>query len=164
MRKLLLVFMLGLVQLGFAATQEIGESALKRAFRVENKDTSGMQISFQLPEYKLSTAAFGAASYQRIEMEGASFLSSTGMPELPFFSTSLAVPATGSVKVEVLSASQRVISGFMAYPVQEDFESDQPKGISVNATTTTMGEIIPQLPCNMAIRRLCESCDREHPG
>ena len=133
MRKLLLVFMLGLVQLGFAATQEIGESALKRAFRVENKDTSGMQISFQLPEYKLSTAALGAASYQRIEMEGASFLSSTGMPELPFFSTSLAVPATGSVKVEVLSASQRVISGFMAYPVQEDFESDQPKGISVNS-------------------------------
>lgn len=121
--------MLGFVQLMFAATQDLGESAMKRAFRIENKDSSGMQISFQLPNYKLSPASLGGASYQRIEMEGASYLSASGMPELPFFSTSLAVPATGLVKVEVLSSSQRVISEFTAYPVQEDFESEQPKGV-----------------------------------
>lgn len=125
--------MLGFVQLMFAATQDLGESAMKRAFRIENKDSSGMQISFQLPNYKLSPASLGGASYQRIEMEGASYLSASGMPELPFFSTSLAVPATGLVKVEVISSSQRVISEFTAYPVQEDFESEQPKGVILDA-------------------------------
>jgi len=132
MRKILIFLFLGILQILNATIDDQNATNFKSAFRIDGKTQTSMQITFRLPDYQLSSETLGTQSYNRIAIPGSQSFADTGMPELPFFSTSLAIPATGKVSVEILSASEQVLSDFRAYPVQTDFGTELPKGVSVN--------------------------------
>lgn len=117
----------------FANVSGQPENAINPAFRVIDKGSNSLIIDFQLPAYEFSTETLGAQSYQRILLPQSGQSGEAGKPELPYLSTRIAIPATGRVQISARNVQQSMLSGFNAYPWQDDRETDSPKGIDFDS-------------------------------
>lgn len=144
MRKYLVLFLVCFLHALNASAPNISETSTQNAFRIESSNSNYLQLSFRLPEYQIREESLGALSYSRIEIPGSYPLTEPGMPELPVFSTSIAVPASGKVSVELLSSTQQILSNYYAYPLQTDFESESPKAAIINEEYYRNGSNYPE--------------------
>ncbi|HRY84689.1 MAG TPA: C25 family peptidase propeptide domain-containing protein, partial [Candidatus Cloacimonadota bacterium] len=144
MKKLTLV-LLGLwVAMIFAGTVDSGPQSMNHAFKINSKSLSGMDLSFQVPEFEITTETVGNKTYQRLNLPGAGSLMQSGMPELPTVSANIAIPARGSVSIVATGATERVINQYLAYPLQQGAELDSPKGFVLNAQYYSEGALYPE--------------------
>ncbi len=103
-----------------------------------------MRVNFTLPEFDIQTENSGNTDYSRIVLPNTGTLLEQGMPELPTISTSIAVPHRGKVSIEVVSSQQRVISGFLPYPVQQGASLDIPKNFLIDSDYYQNGGVYPE--------------------
>jgi hypothetical protein len=90
------------------------------AFTILSKTNGYIEIQFDLPDYELIQQNHAGTSYQKIDMQNATYPSESGMPELPVISTMIAIPDLGKASVEFVSSSTELITGFTPSPVQEE--------------------------------------------
>ncbi|MDD4309393.1 MAG: C25 family cysteine peptidase [Candidatus Cloacimonetes bacterium] len=133
MHRYLLLIMLMAATLLFANATSLPASSTDAAFRISEKSNSSLTLDFQLPAYQLTQEKLGTNSYSRINAKDCGFTNELGKPELPLFSTRIAIPASGNFSIEALESTQSSIAGFQAYPFQEDNESGAPKAISLDS-------------------------------
>jgi len=118
---------------------------LNSAFSLRAKNNSSLQVNFTLPEYTIQEEANGGPVYRKIILPLSGTLMETGMPELPVVCTTIAIPHTGGVNIEVLSTQQTIIPDFLPYPVQQGNSLESPKGFIINNTYYSGGCNYPEM-------------------
>lgn len=142
-KNLLLVLMSMMLCFAFATATHAAPNSLNTAFTISQRNATSMQVRFDLPQYNIVEENKGATNYQRIVIPQAGSLMQSGLPELPTLSTSIAIPAHGSVNIEVLNSQQDVLSGFLPYPVQQGNNLDEPKGFVIDNGYYQSGSLYP---------------------
>ncbi|MBP7309919.1 MAG: T9SS type A sorting domain-containing protein [Candidatus Cloacimonetes bacterium] len=142
-KTILLVLMSMMLCFAFATATNTAPNSLNTAFTISQRNAMSMNVRFDLPQYSIVEEHKGATNYQRIVIPQAGSLMQAGMPELPTLSTSIAIPAHGSVNIEVLSSQQDVRSGFLPYPVQQGNNLDEPKGFVIDNEYYNSGSLYP---------------------
>ncbi|MDI3504651.1 MAG: hypothetical protein PWP64_1587, partial [Candidatus Cloacimonadota bacterium] len=138
--KRVLVILLVIMTLPALATT--AQADLLHSFQIQSRSANGMRISFELPEYTISQIEERGQTYQKIQLEGANSNAPTGMPELPFFSTTIAIPATGNVELNLTTRAQDVAANYHPYPAQ-DMQAESGESFSKNAAFYNSTEIYP---------------------
>jgi len=140
---LILILLAGCIV--FANINDNLPANLNSAFTLGAKNSSSLQVNFTLPEYSVQEETYGGAVYHKIMLPLSGTLMETGMPELPVVCTSIAIPHTGGVNIEVLSTQQTVIPNFLPYPVQQGNSSESPKGFIINNEYYNSGNNYPEM-------------------
>ncbi len=143
MRKYLVVLMLGLVHLLFSNVSNVSLQA-NRAFEVKAKSNNSLSINFRLPSYELVAEELDGKSYSRIKIDGAGLTGDLGLPELPVLSTMIALPAHGNIQIVAENVQQSKISGYYAYPFQDDRESVAAKTVNIDSDFYARGSSYPE--------------------
>lgn len=96
------------------------------AFKVNTSSANQTEIQFELPEYTLKSIQASNHQFTRIDMGTTEMLTKEGMPELPIFTVSIAVPRNSNAQIQ----SQKVISkdiksNILLYPSQGDEDSQK---------------------------------------
>ncbi|MDD2228736.1 MAG: C25 family peptidase propeptide domain-containing protein, partial [Candidatus Cloacimonetes bacterium] len=145
MKKAVLIALVCAVA-GFAFGTSTGQAlqSYNSAFTLGAKSSAWLQVGFTLPEYTISDELKGSVNYKKISIADAGTLLQSGMPEFPTISTSIAVPNHGSVSIEVISAQQHTVAGFMPYPVQQGAENVSPKSFQYNSDYYSNGGNYPE--------------------
>ncbi|MBW6516457.1 MAG: immune inhibitor A [Candidatus Cloacimonetes bacterium] len=88
-----------------------------------------IEIEFVLDSYDFETIEVDGFDYQRITHPKASYLMEEGLPELPVFTTSIAVPATGRVVLTNITVlDSEIVNNYTIFPSQ-DFELEISKNV-----------------------------------
>ena len=100
-------------------------------FMVDNIEsvTNGTEteLQFTIPDYEITEIEAEGNSFQRINTEGEGEYAQPGMPEVPCFSTLVAVPDQGRVCFKINGSEQSIIENITLYPRQSlQSESEQP--------------------------------------
>lgn len=136
----------------FATTENL-QSPLA-CFSRSSESHRGMELSFTLPTYNLSTESIGGKVYQHINLPGAGMLTEMGLPELPIVTTTLAIPARGEVSLEVLSCSEKTLINYLPYPAQLNSESETPKNLVINDVFYNAGGLYPESMVELSIPQI----------
>ena len=144
MRKYVLIAVLGIFSFLSASVSSLSTQTSLSAFKVAGKSTGTLNLSFQLPSYEFSSEQLDGKSYSRIKMADSGVTRDIGLPELPVLSTMVAIPATGSVRVETVNEQLIVIPGYEAYPFQDDEEYGSPKNLSMDREFYLRGSSYPE--------------------
>ena len=144
MKKLMLLLLGLCVGMMFAGTVESVPQNMNQAFEITSKSPSGMELSFTIPGFEIVTETVGGKTYQRLNMPGSGQLMISGMPELPTVNTTIAIPAHGSISIQDLGVTQRLINQYLAYPLQHGSELDEPKSFVLNADYYSAGNLYPE--------------------
>ena len=133
-KKLCLLLMVSLfIGLAFATdTEQEFLSSFNSSFNVLSSNQSRMEIDFQLPEFEVEEVITSNQIYHKIALPGAPSTLKSGFPELPYVTTSIAIPHKGRVNVEVLNAEYSTITSYNAYPVQQGDQFEAPKAFAIN--------------------------------
>lgn len=144
MKKLLLLSLLALFTgFAFAADLNLGFNSYKSAFEIQSQSAKQMTLNFSLPEYEILEEIQGGDSYHRILIPDSGTLMESGMPELPTISTSIAIPPTGRVNIEVQDSEYSILTQFRAYPLQQGQELESPKSFVKNTAFYAAGNVYP---------------------
>lgn len=108
------------------------------------KDASGISLSFTLPDYEVQQLMIENENYQKVVVRGAHSLQEVGLPELPIFTTNIAIPATGGINLEVLSATQHVLSDITAFPTQDASLPESSRAFSKNVSFYASSHSYPE--------------------
>jgi hypothetical protein len=130
--------------MGFGMSTEQALKSYNSAFTVGAKGSGWMQVGFILPEYTVTEEVAGGNSYKKIVIPDAGTLLTSGMPDFPMITTSIAVPIHGNVSIEVISSQQHTVPGFTPYPVQQGDMLDSPKSFQLNNNYYTNGGNYPE--------------------
>ncbi len=100
-------------------------------FSVNQSAENYTEIEFLLDDYELVTTVTENMRFYRITHPKAAFLMDEGLPELPIFSTSIAIPYTGNARLEEINVLDKDIrTGIRIYPSQGfDLEYDPETGL-----------------------------------
>lgn len=82
------------------------------------------QITLRLQTPALELKALAGSSFSGLEMAGSQPLAESGLPELPMYSTFVAIPATGSFIVNVISGAYTIKSNVIPKPVYATEEQE----------------------------------------
>ena len=88
------------------------------AISVNTVSSQKTELSFILPEYKIVTTKVNGLEFDQIEMEEGLLTALTGLPEVPVFSVSIAVPEGSSVRLQNVTFSKPYILDTQIYPNQ----------------------------------------------
>jgi hypothetical protein len=117
---------------------------LNTSFSILQRSDSSLDVRFNLPDYSIKDIAVEGTNYQKIEIRGAGSLVEQGLPDLPQLSTTIAIPVQGSVSLEVLNATQRVLMGVNPYPVQDARLPESSRAFSKNESFYSSNQVYPQ--------------------
>ncbi|MBN2829100.1 MAG: T9SS type A sorting domain-containing protein [Candidatus Cloacimonetes bacterium] len=124
MKKVYAVFCLALLaffSLNSLSIEQQPNSITK--FRVLESTSTQTTLEFSLPEFKVVTKELNGSAFNKIEAECDGFTPEAGLPELPIYSTMIAIPYHGSVSMEIVGQNSYTIDNYSAYPVQEENRS-----------------------------------------
>ncbi len=113
MRKVLMSLLIGLLVLSMSAIQNNA-----KVFTHEFSSSSSTVLQFKIGDFQLVSQEGDHSSYTRIQHPEAALTLEKGKPELPVFSTTIAVPATGNVVLEWDVIQSQTIHGINLYPSQ----------------------------------------------
>ncbi len=130
--------------LAFAMITESQPIQHRDAFEITARSQNYMDIRFALPEFEVEDVTAGGQNFQRIMLPGAGTTMTSGLPELPVLTLTLAIPRQGSVNLQVLSSETTSLQRFNAYPMQQDDELDSPKAFQQDAGFYAAGASYPQ--------------------
>ncbi len=86
------------------------ENSNKNSFEILESSESGLKIKFSLPEYELQTDRASRGAVKIIKSESVTKASIPGVNEVPLYTTTVAIPNTGSVELEILSQETESIN------------------------------------------------------
>jgi len=113
LRILYLVFTL------YTITAILSASPFHPSIEVNTLSERQTEITFRLPEIKIIGISEQSRIFQQIEIEGALAGSDTALPDLPHFSTTIAVPINSKISTSKIEMSEaRYIKDLHIYPVQ----------------------------------------------
>ena len=72
-------------------------------------------LQLQVPELQIENT--GTGEFKALNMDDAGFTAETGYPELPVFSTWIAIPPKGDIEVKVTSGDYIIKKGVVPKPV-----------------------------------------------
>ncbi len=125
MKKICLAFFtLSLFSLILAVTTTPAQVTV-HSFKVLSQHSDYVDVEFTLPQYKVENEVIENITYQHYSIESGTTSIEPGMPEFPIFSTMIAVPYKGNVRLEVLSQKSTFISNQVPYPCQYQLETQQ---------------------------------------
>ncbi|MFA5466172.1 MAG: C25 family cysteine peptidase, partial [Candidatus Cloacimonadales bacterium] len=100
------------------------------AFEV-NTYNGKTEIRFSLPDYSLNTITKESESFSRFDIRGTEMTTSEGLPELPIFGITIAVPNNSNVKLISETATKKeYLDNVLIYPSQDD--EDMQKSFAYN--------------------------------
>ncbi len=127
--KKIAFFLLGLLIVPVLAIGlEYNESPSK--FQIQSRRATGLTLTFQLSDFSVSELTQQNELYHKIELPGAQSAVETGMPDLPMFTTTLAIPATGGVAIQITGGEEEIWEGFNPYPVQDQTLAESTRNFS----------------------------------
>lgn len=94
-------------------------SAFSTTFQVISTGPDHTDLRFELPEYEVILNRVINMEFQRIYHPEASYFLEEGLPEIPYFTTMLAIPDRGAVSVEILKIDgTRIEDEVLFFPSQ----------------------------------------------
>jgi hypothetical protein len=117
-------------------------------FNVNQSNIESIEIEFSLDEeYEFLINEVDGVSYTRIHHPEAGFIMEEGLPELPVFSTMIAIPATGTVSFgESTILDSQTITDINIFPSQgPDLVVDNEKGFIINRDFYESDSSYPQI-------------------
>ena len=127
--KKIALFLLGLLIVPvLALSNEYKESPSR--FQIQSRSATGLRLSFQLSDFSVSELMQQGELYHKIELPGAQSMPRTGMPDLPVFTTTVAIPATGGVTLQITGAEEQTWEGFNPYPMQDQSKAEAVRSFS----------------------------------
>ncbi len=144
MKKIILLLICIWVSMMFAVTGTQIPASATQAFQITSRSGSSMDISFRVPEYEITEETLGTKTYHHIQIAGSGSLLEQGLPELPTLTTSIAIPARGSVSIEAIGSQVRQLGSYLPYPVQQGRDLDSPKGFVIDNAYYTGGSAYPE--------------------
>ncbi len=89
--SLLIILLMGLLSMmSLMASENSGQTHL--ALRINTTSNNSTEIVFECPEYTFEEISKAGSKFSTIKVNGAEMTLKAGYPELPFFTTSIAVP------------------------------------------------------------------------
>jgi hypothetical protein len=129
MKSILLLLLLFSVTLFYASATE----NQNQSFKIISVSNDHLDIEFNLPTYRIDTVLEDGITFQRIKADNCDYLVKTGFPELPIYSTMIALPNQGAAQVTILSTEQQEINSFKPYPSQSRIANDEtPKSFTMD--------------------------------
>ena len=103
------------------------------------------QITFQLDGFDIESISRSGVNYQKISHPQAESMLQTGMPDLPQFTTLIAVPADGEIELDYTFTQGETLSDISIYPTQKpDYEFlENPDKFSLNSEYYNKGSLFP---------------------
>ncbi|MCF7913441.1 MAG: T9SS type A sorting domain-containing protein [Candidatus Cloacimonetes bacterium] len=116
-RNVIVIFILMLTLSMQAAWHNVNEISTDRY--VCNQLDGVTQITFQLDGYEMESISRSGVEWQKISHPEAGSIMDTGMPDLPQFTTMIAIPGQGSVELDYSVIPGETLSNISIYPSQE---------------------------------------------
>ncbi|MDP8232299.1 MAG: C25 family cysteine peptidase, partial [Candidatus Zophobacter franzmannii] len=117
-RIVFLITLLFTLSFQLIAIQDTEQDTVTRFNVLESTPTS-TTLEFSLPEFKLVKQELNGIEFDKIETQCDGFVPELGQPELPLYSTMVAIPYSGSVSLEVLNKTSFQVDNFTAIPAQD---------------------------------------------
>ncbi len=92
-------------------------SLTAKPFNLVRSSSEGLEISFELPAYQIEQQENG---YDLITVRGCEWTVEEGNPQLPIFSSVIAIPATGTAQVNYQILKESSIRGYNILPFRAD--------------------------------------------
>ena len=109
---------LGLVMIVISLSSALRAESL---FRVREATDNYIDIEFDLKDYESILTEMDGTRYYRLFHPDAAYLMNEGKPELPFFTTSIAIPNTGTARIDDIRVLDREIQDdILIFPSQGD--------------------------------------------
>lgn len=87
--------------------------------RVSTVSNEKTEIVFSIPQYSLNHHEINGMTFSKVELESALMSGKVGYPELPVFSTTIAVPVNSTIRIDkVIAEKKHYIENVNIYPVQ----------------------------------------------
>jgi hypothetical protein len=118
----------------FAATSPVTPDIFE-LFSLTQENSNTLEIEFNLSsEFEFITNTIDDKEYLRIYHPSAGFIMNEGLPELPIFSATIAIPATGNPRIDMtVSDDIEVVTDVDYYPSQgPDLVYDSTRGLIIN--------------------------------
>jgi len=97
----------------------VSQLSAQQLFQLNDRVNTSTEIEFELDDYELITNHIDGKEYYRIYHPEAGLLMEEGLPELPVFSVTIAIPDRGSVSLqEVTVLDEEKFSGIRVFPSQ----------------------------------------------
>ncbi|MBN2829113.1 MAG: hypothetical protein JXR56_02200, partial [Candidatus Cloacimonetes bacterium] len=144
-RLVFLVALLILLCIQLNAIHDI-EEAVAKQFKVIDSTVSHTTLEFSLPEFEIVTEELNGIEFNKIETECDGFVPEQGKPELPLYSTMVAIPYHGSVSLEVINKITHSISNFNAMPAQDyTVDDENNRSFSFDADFYNSNTVYPEV-------------------
>lgn len=103
------------------------ETGIREDIFKVNSSQNATDIHFKMPDYEISNESLSSRSFKRFKMDQAEFTTKEGLPELPFFTVSIAVPVNSSISLQSKNIlASEIINNISVFPSQgnEDEQKD----------------------------------------
>ncbi|MEF3694441.1 MAG: C25 family cysteine peptidase [Candidatus Cloacimonadota bacterium] len=87
---------------------------------IRSLNSNRMLVTLQTPSLERVSESISGLNYDRLSLDGAELSAEDGEPELPVYTSLIAIPHSGSYTVNVNPGSYRELSGVRPYPVIPD--------------------------------------------
>ncbi|MDP8231094.1 MAG: C25 family cysteine peptidase, partial [Candidatus Zophobacter franzmannii] len=142
-RGILLFVCLFLTIVLVAIGSDTHDESYQRTFTVLDMQADYIELNLTLPNYETETYLERGLEYKKIEFENSSYFLDEGKPELPYFSSLLAIPFGGDIEsVEIIGYDKSYLSDFRAYPAQ-DYTNEIDRTFSLDNDYYHSGKIYP---------------------
>ncbi|MBN2828787.1 MAG: T9SS type A sorting domain-containing protein [Candidatus Cloacimonetes bacterium] len=89
-------------------------------FQVLESTATHTTLEFNLPDFEILTEEINNIPFKRLAIQSDGLTPEEGLPELPIYSTLVAIPYHGSASLEIVNKQTYQIDNFVPAPVQED--------------------------------------------
>lgn len=127
--KRIALLLLGLLIVPVLALTDVQKETASN-FQIQSRRATGLTLSFQLSDFNVAQITQQNELYHKIELPGAQSAPLSGMPDLPIFTTTLAIPATGGVSIQITGTEEQTWEGFNPYPMQDHSIAESTRGFS----------------------------------
>ncbi len=119
MKKNLFFLFIMIAAIVYAVPSKIDGSRSDITFEAAETNSTGTTLEFNLPDIEIKQVTISGKTYQRFNLESTGYTMKTGYPELPTYSTFVAIPNTGNVSLDMTVLEEQVYQDMDIYPAQE---------------------------------------------
>ena len=145
MRSLILVlFLVSCLHL-LAAPIQLTSATQADLFNIQSQKDNSTTIRFQLPSIDVEKEVINQKEYYRLTHKDAAYLLEKGKPELPIFSTFIAVPIDGDISIETVSYETKSLDCIRPIPSLGCVSVEDPQRVfTVDENCYGSSQIYPQ--------------------
>ncbi len=118
MLKKLSVIFLAVLLLSLGGLYAETSDSVSKQFTVLEKTSSYMDISFKLDDYQIIKKKYSGTEYTHIIHQTSAYLIEKGLPEIPYFTVTIAVPANGSININSSTIKEDRLTNIVPFPSQ----------------------------------------------